>query len=39
MKNKKDPKWGIIYLQRTEELGDVLEIIKESYMIAKIDYL
>ena len=30
----KDPKWGIIYLQRKDELGGVLEIIKESYIIA-----
>jgi HEAT repeat protein/pterin-4a-carbinolamine dehydratase len=38
VKDMKDPKWGIIYLQRKEELGDVLEIIKESYIIAKKEY-
>ena len=38
VKNMKDPKWGIIYLQRKEELGEVLEIIKESYIIAKKEY-
>ena len=38
VKNMKDPRWGIIYLQRKEELGNVLEIIKESYIIAKEDY-
>ena len=38
VKNLKDPNWGIIYLQRKEELGDILEVIKESYIIAKNDY-
>lgn len=37
-KGKKDPKWGVIYLQSKEELGDILEIIKESYIIAKKEY-
>lgn len=38
VKNMKDPKWGIIYLQREEELSPTLEIVKESYLIAKRDY-
>lgn len=36
--SKADPKWGVIYIQREEELGDVLEIFKQSYIIAKKDY-
>jgi 4a-hydroxytetrahydrobiopterin dehydratase len=36
--SKADPKWGVIYLQRKEELGEVLEIFKESFIIAKKDY-
>ena len=38
VKNMKDPRWGIIYLQKKEELGNVLETIKESYMISKEDF-
>lgn len=38
VKNMKDPRWGIVYLQKKEKLGNILEIIKESYMIAKEDY-
>lgn len=36
--SKADPKWGVIYIQREEELGDVLEIFKQSYILAKKDY-
>jgi 4a-hydroxytetrahydrobiopterin dehydratase len=36
--SKADPRWGVIYLQRKEELGEILEIFKESFIIAKKDY-
>lgn len=36
--SKADSKWGVIYIQREEELGDVLEIFKQSYILAKKDY-
>lgn len=37
-KTAKDPKWGVIYLQKDEDLGRVLEAVKQSYIIAQKDF-
>ncbi len=37
-KTAKDPKWGVIYLQRDKDLGIVLEAVKQSYIIAQEDF-
>ncbi|MCE7699997.1 MAG: HEAT repeat domain-containing protein, partial [Methanobacterium paludis] len=35
---KGDPHWGAIYLQKEEDVGKVLEVVKKSYIITKKEF-